>query len=353
MRQFRSTASVALFLVSFCTVDNAISAADPGRSSSSTPERQTRARHGDEDEKHVGMQDSESKRVRSFPDRKLERSDRSNVAHHQSERMETEPLSEASTSRSEHELDKEMKDRDDSVTMHMTGFHCSVRHFSKEKGRVSFLGLIKLHSFTSLGIAMILSFGISFGLEYMAFRRRHQLPRQRSQQRTRYQQQHRVRTAQHAIISLLSHVAMLVAMTYSLEIMIALLAGHMTGHCLLNSSDMDKSSSSKQPSTPTSTGEDDGRERLRQSEQAQSAVSILQTFYRKCIQTIRDPFALLAFPAARERIRRQAHPKREGGRDRNDNVHEYDNSVENTELEESTTRDEEDLPLLRKRDLKR
>ena len=114
---------------------------------------------------------------------------------------------------------------------------------------------------------------------------------------------------------------------------------------------MDKSSSSKQASTPSLTGEDDGRGR--QSEQTQSLVSLLQTMNRNCIQTIRDPFSLLVFPAARERIRRQAHPKSEGGRDRSVNIHEQDDNAENTELEESTTRDEDDVPLLRKRDLKR
>jgi Ctr copper transporter family len=308
--------------------------------------------------KHAGVKESEVT-VKDFLVRKLKSSDQSNGAHHhfgQSE-LGTEPLVEASTSRSENHDTKEMKrvrpeeGPENYVAMHMTGLQFSSGYVSKEKGHLSYLGLIKVRSFASLVVAMLLSFGISFGLEYAAFRGRRQLHIQMSEQRMIHQQRQCVRTSQYAIVSCLSQVAMLAAMTYSVEIMIALLAGHMTGHYLLNSHVMEQASSLKQTSTPSSAGEDGGRDR--QSEPARGDFSLLQSICRNCIPKIRDPFALLVFPAARERIRRQAHPKREGGRIRKGNKHLHDNSAEDTELEESTTRDEEDLPLLRKRDLKR
>jgi Ctr copper transporter family len=355
MRQVRSTALMALLLVSLERSSSARAGAtkpvDPSSTSSFLVlEEKTRK----SDCKHAGVKESEVT-VKEFPFRKLKSSDQSNGAlHHGGQSvLGTEPLVEASISRSENHHDaKEMKRvRPEEgpqyyVAMHMTGLQFSAWYVSKEKGRLSYLGLIKVRSFASLVVAMLLSFGISFGLEYAAFRGRRQLHIQKSDQGMSHQQRQCVRTSQYAIISYLSQVAMLAAMTYSVEIMIALLAGHMTGHYLFNSHVMEQASSLKQTSTPSSAGEDG--ERDRQSELARGDFSLLQSICRNFIPKIRDPFALLVFPAARERIRRQAHPKREGGRIPKGNKHLHD------ELEESTTRDEEDvLPLLRKRDLKR
>jgi hypothetical protein len=242
------------------------------------------------------------------------------------------------------------------MTMHLEGFHSSAFPLIDSEGVhecLSFLGLWKIRSRVSLLFSAFVAFGLACGLEFGVSL----LTRLQDRQKQIPLRKHRrLLAALTAIIYLLGYSVMLVAMTYSLELLAALVIGHMVGHFRFAGSS--PSASSAGPFSSTARDAARISPSWAKSHQKESRSKALSSFVRSLWATNREShresFALFAFPAARERVRRQRQPKTRREIEGHHQIRsEGDSDDESEELEESTTRDEDDLPFLRKREVMR
>jgi hypothetical protein len=246
------------------------------------------------------------------------------------------------------------------MAMSLAGFHSSgLPVFDSEDFHecLSYLGLWTIESGVSFFFSALVSFGLAFGLEYVAARWT-QLQHPRMQIPSR--EQRRMLKALNVMIYLLGYLAMLVAMTYSIELLAALVAGHMVGHYQFSVASskyqpLGTSVGSFSPTTGNIVRTPSSRAKSHQKEFSYQALSLfLRSLRWKNRESHHESNGFFAFPTARERVRRQQQPKRHRNNEgRHHNRSEGDSDDESEDVEESTTRDEDDLPFLRKREVVR